>query len=182
AFMGLQSTLFFVTLTWLPDVLIERGMTDLRAGAMVSVLNVGGLLGVLIAPAVAGRRADQRWYGAASGALTVVGIALLLPAGIALAPIGSLVFGLGAGSTIGLALTFMSLRTATARDAAALSGMAQTWGYLVSAAGPLAWGALRELSGSWTMPLVLLLAVALATTAAGYLAGRDRMLVLPADP
>jgi CP family cyanate transporter-like MFS transporter len=59
--------------------------------------------------------------------------------------------------------------------------MAQTWGYLVSAAGPLAWGALRELSGSWTLPLVLLLAVALATTAAGYLAGRDRMLVLPAD-
>lgn len=181
AFMGLQSILFFVTLTWLPDVLIERGMTDLRAGAMVSVLNVGGLLGVLIAPAVAGRRADQRWYGAASGALTVVGLALLLPDGITLAPIGSLVFGLGAGSTIGLALTFMSLRTATARDAAALSGMAQTWGYLVSAAGPLAWGALRELSGSWTLPLVLLLAVALATTAAGYLAGRDRMLVLPAD-
>ncbi len=183
AFMGLQSTLFFVTLAWLPDVLIERGMSDLRAGAMLSVLNGGGLVGVLVAPALAGRRADQRWYGAGCGALSVVGLALLLPDGTALAPLGSLVFGLGSGSTVGLALMFMSLRTTSTRDATALSGMAQTWGYLVSAFGPLVWGALRDASSSWRAPLVLLLVVSLAATTAGYLAGRDRVLVLPgAEP
>lgn len=176
AFMGLQSLLFYVMLAWLPDVLVERGMTDARAGFMVSVLNVAGLVGVLIAPIWGGRVRDQRWLGAASGAVTVVGVALFLVPGTALAPWGSAVFGFGVGATVGLAFAFFSLRTTSARDAAAVSGMAQTWGYLVSAFGPLAWGAMRDASPSWTPPLVALVVVALATTVAGYLAGRDRLL------
>jgi CP family cyanate transporter-like MFS transporter len=176
AFMGLQSVLFYVVLAWLPDILVERGMTDARAGLMVSVLNVGGLLGVLTAPLLAGRRTDQRWHGAVAGVLTTVGIGLLLVPGTALAPLASAVFGVGAGATVGLAFAFFSLRTSSARDAAALSGMAQTWGYLVSAFGPLAWGALRDASSSWTPALVVLLGVAIATTVAGHLSGRDRTL------
>lgn len=179
AFMGLQSVLFYVVLAWLPDVLVERGMTDARAGVMVSVLNVGGLLGVLVAPILAGRRSDQRWLGAVSGLLATVGVALLLVPGTALAPVASGVFGVGAGATVGLAFAFFSLRTTSARDAAALSGMAQTWGYLVAAFGPLAWGALRDASSSWTPALVVLLVVAVATSVAGHLAGRDRPLDLP---
>jgi len=175
-FMGLQSVLFYVTLAWLPDILIERGMSDARAGVMVSVLNVAGLVGILIAPAWATRHDDQRWASAGSSALTVAGIALLLVPGVRLAPLASAVFGLGAGATVGLVFAFFSLRTDSVRDAAAISGMAQTWGYLVSAFGPLAWGAMRDASASWTPPLVVLLVVAFGATVAGYLAGRDRTL------
>ncbi len=180
AFMGLQSLLFYVALAWLPDVLVERGMTDARAGVMVSVLNVGGLVGVLVAPAVADRVRDQRWYATGSGVAAVVGVALLLVPGTALAAVASALLGLGLGATVGLAFAFFSLRTSTATEAAAVSGMAQTWGYLVSALGPVAWGALRDVTASWTVPLVALLAVAAATVVAGYLAGRDRLLDLAA--
>jgi CP family cyanate transporter-like MFS transporter len=180
AFMGLQSLLFYVALAWLPDILVERGMTDVRAGVMVSVLNVGGLVGVLVAPALADRVDDQRWYANASGVATVAGVALLLAPGTALAPVASAVLGLGLGATVGLAFAFFSLRTSNATEAAAVSGMAQTWGYLVSAFGPILWGALRDASQSWTVPLVALLVVAVGTTVAGHLAGRDRLLDLAA--
>ena len=180
AFMGLQSLLFYVALAWLPDVLVERGMTDARAGVMVSILNVGGLVGVLVAPAVADRVRDQRWYATGSGAAAVLGVLLLLVPGTALAPVASAVLGLGLGATVGLAFAFFSLRTSNATEAAAVSGMAQTWGYLVSALGPIAWGALRDASASWTVPLLALLVVALGTTVAGHLAGRDHLLDLAA--
>lgn len=180
AFMGLQSVLFYVTLAWLPDVLVERGMDDAAAGVHVAVLNVGGLAGSLAFPALAARRPDQRWWGAGAGTCTVVGLSLLLVPGTALALPAAAVFGVGAGGTIALALLFFGLRTTTPTHAAAMSGMAQTWGYAVSAAGPVAWGAMRDASDSWTPALVVLLGVAVATTAAGWAAGRDRTLVLPA--
>lgn len=178
AFMGLQSVLFYVTLAWLPDVLVERGMDDAAAGVVVAVLNIGGLVGSLAFPALAARHDDQRWWGAGSGLATVVGLALLLVPGTALALPAAAVFGVGAGGTISLALLFFGLRTTTPTEAAALSGMAQTWGYVVSAFGPVAWGALRDASGSWDGPLALLVAVAVATTIAGWAAGRDRTLDL----
>lgn len=178
AFMGLQSLFFYVTLAWLPDVLVERGMTDARAGVMVSILNVAGLVGVLVAPTVADRVADQRWYGVGSGLAAVAGVLVLLVPGTALAPVAAVLLGLGAGATVGVAFALFSLRTTSVRDAAAVSGMAQTWGYILAAVGPLLWGALRDASGSWTPPLLALLLVVVATTVAGYLAGRDRMLDL----
>lgn len=176
AFMGLQSLLFYITLAWLPDVLVERGMTDARAGVMVSILNIGGLVGILVSPIWAGRVRDQRWSGITSGVAAVVGIGLLLVPGTTLAPVASAVLGVGLGATVGVAFTLFSLRTTSARDAAAVSGMAHTWGYLLAAVGPIAWGALRDLSTSWTPPLLALLLVAVATTVAGGLAGRDRTL------
>jgi CP family cyanate transporter-like MFS transporter len=54
--------------------------------------------------------------------------------------------------------------------------MAQSVGYLVSAAGPLAVGFLRAATGSWTVPIVLLLALCAVELTVGLLAGRDRMI------
>ena len=178
AFMGLQSLFFYVTLAWLPDVLVERGMSDARAGVMVSVLNVAGLVGVLLAPAVADRIRDQRWHGLVSGLAAVAGVGVLLVPGTTLAPLAAVLLGFGAGATVGIAFALFSLRTTSVRDAAAVSGMAQTWGYVVAALGPLAWGAMRDASDSWTPPLLALLVVAAGTAGAGYLAGRDRTLEL----
>ncbi len=126
AFMGLQSLLFYITLAWLPDVLVERGMTDARAGVMVSILNIGGLVGILVAPIWAGRVRDQRWSGIASGIAAVVGILLLLVPGTGLAPLASAVLGVGLGATVGVAFTLFSLRTTSARDAAAVDGPGAT--------------------------------------------------------
>jgi MFS transporter, CP family, cyanate transporter len=176
AFMGLQSTLFYVTIAWLPDIFLDRGMDVAAAGAMVSVLNVAGLVGVLAIPTLSRGRADQRRSAWASGVCCVGGAALLLVPGTGAAPIASAVLGLGLGATIGLALSFFALRTATPADAAALSGMAQTWGYLLAAGGPVAWGALRDATGSWTAPVLLLLLVAVAASATCLAAARDETL------
>ncbi|WP_260476537.1 hypothetical protein [Streptomyces sp. WAC 06783] len=54
--------------------------------------------------------------------------------------------------------------------------MAQSVGYLVAAAGPLLPGILHDSRGSWTLPLVVLVALGAARAAAGYGAGRNRLV------
>lgn len=180
AFMGLQSLVFYVLLAWLPDVLVEAGLDDARAGALFSLLNLGGIVGILVVPSLAGRRRSQSPYNLLAGGLTLTGTLLLLVPGTSLATVACVVLGLGAGGTFGLALSAFGHRTGSARDAAALSGMAQTWGYLLAAVGPIAFGALRDASASWTPALVVLAVLCLASAIAGWSAGRDEVLQLPA--
>lgn len=65
-------------------------------------------------------------------------------------------------------------RSGDAVTASRLSGMAQTVGYLLAAAGPLAVGAVHQATGSWTVPIVLVLCVCAAALGAGLLAAGDR--------
>ena len=67
----------------------------------------------------------------------------------------------------------MGLRTHSPAQAAALSGMAQSMGYLLAASGPPLIGLLRDSSGGWGLPLALCLALTLLIAVLGTLAGRD---------
>jgi CP family cyanate transporter-like MFS transporter len=54
--------------------------------------------------------------------------------------------------------------------------MAQSWGYLFAAIGPLALGALRDLTGGWLVPLLLLAALLVPQAVSAYLAGRPALV------
>jgi len=60
--------------------------------------------------------------------------------------------------------------------AASLSAFAQGAGYLVAATGPLVVEFLHTATGSWTVPVVTLLAVLGAELVTGWQAGRAVML------
>jgi CP family cyanate transporter-like MFS transporter len=81
--------------------------------------------------------------------------------------------GLGQGASFSLALTFFALRAPDPGHAAALSGMAQSVGYLLAAGGPFLFGVLRDATGSWKVPLALLLTVTVCLLIAGLGAARD---------
>ncbi|MFI9230507.1 hypothetical protein [Streptomyces rimosus] len=54
--------------------------------------------------------------------------------------------------------------------------MAQSVGYLVAAAGPLLLRIRHDSTGSWTLPLVVLVALGATVAAAGYGAERNRLV------
>jgi CP family cyanate transporter-like MFS transporter len=59
---------------------------------------------------------------------------------------------------------------------ASLSAFTQGAGYLVAAPGPLAIGFLHTATGSWTIPIVILLAILAAELVVGWPAGRPATL------
>jgi MFS transporter, CP family, cyanate transporter len=80
------------------------------------------------------------------------------------------------GSALALAVFFTMARAADPVTAASLSALAQSVGYLVASAGPLEVGLLHSATGSWNLPVAVLLGVAAVELVAGLLAGRPRVL------
>src|SRR6266568_1389109 len=178
AFMGLQSLLYYAALSWLPTIFQDRGDSAVTAGNLLALMGVGNLATSLIVPMLAHRRPGQRGLVVPSLIGTAAGLAGSLWAPLGSAPFWVLVLGVSQGSCLGLAIFFTLARAPDAGVAASLSAFAQSVGYLVASAGPLVVGLLHSATGSWNIPVALLLVLCAAELATGVLAGRP--LVLPA--
>jgi MFS transporter, CP family, cyanate transporter len=182
AYLGLQSVEFYSFAAWLPALLHDSAHMSLAAGgALLGVSNITGAAAALVAPAQAGRMRTQRPLIAG----VVLAYALGL-GGLLLAPATALLwvclFGVAQGGGFALALTLIVLRSPTPLASARLGGVAQCLGYLMAAAGPLLLGALREGTGGWVWPVVLLLALLVPMGWYGWGAARDAVLVTDDAP
>jgi CP family cyanate transporter-like MFS transporter len=177
AFMGTQSMLFYVLLSWLATIARDRsGLDATTSGVLLSELQVLGVVGSLLVPALAGRSVRRtRWVAVAATLSSAAGIVLLLLApSLAVVAVGFI--GLGGGGTVVLALAAISARAADGPTAAALSGMAQAVGYLAAAVGPVVFGALHEGTGGWVVPLAALAVVAVVQLVPAWTAHRDAVV------
>jgi MFS transporter, CP family, cyanate transporter len=177
AFMGLQSLLYYAALSWLPTIFQDRGTSAVTAGNLLALMGVGNLVGALIIPVLAHRTSGQRALMVPSMIAMGVGLAGSLWAPLGTAVLWVSILGLGQGACLGLAIFFMVARAPNAGVAASLSAFAQSAGYLVASAGPLELGLLHSATGSWDLPVALLLVLCVCGLAVGVLAARP--LVLP---
>ncbi|MGB7324677.1 MAG: MFS transporter, partial [Rubripirellula sp.] len=171
-FMGLQSFTFYVVLTWLPTVLIDRGYSAEFSGWMLSLSQATGILGSLAIPVFAGRNNDQRRVVSCLVVLEAIGIVGLLFPSFGWVELWVCLIGFVLGGTFGLALLFIAMRAHDSETATELSGMAQSIGYLVAATGPVLFGSLFDLTGTWTYSLILLLMILVLKLWMGLGAGR----------
>ncbi|MDN6240487.1 CynX/NimT family MFS transporter [Corynebacterium variabile] len=173
AFMGLQSTNYYVLITWLPSIEQDAGISDTTAGLHLVLFSIFGIGGSLGCSALLARLRNQQVLGACIALVLVVA-----NLGIMLAPGATVVWacvaGIGGGSSIVFALSLFGMRARSHRTAASLSGMAQSLGYILAAVGPVAVGALHDATGSWIPPMAVLLVLSGCLVVAGLLAGRDR--------
>ncbi|AUZ28543.1 CynX/NimT family MFS transporter [Bacillus cabrialesii] len=177
-FMGLQSFLFYSSIAWFPEILRSHGMDTSTAGWMVSLMQFASLPFTFLTPVLADRMKHQRGIAAGLTAVYLIGLCGLLAGGShILLAIWMIIIGIGQGSSISLALTLIGLRSENAQQAAALSGMSQSFGYLLAAIGPIFVGYLFDQTHSWTMPIVLLIAALILMGAAGLGAGRDQYIL-----
>ncbi|HYB27026.1 MAG TPA: MFS transporter [Solirubrobacteraceae bacterium] len=173
-FFAVQSAGFYATLAWLPSVFHSHGMSTTKSGLLLSLSLVVGLIPALTLPSLAARAYDQRAF-----VVVVISCIALGWLGVILAPtsvpyLWVVLLGLGQNAAFPLALTLIVLRGGSVTNTAALSTLVQTVGYLVAAMGPLAIGAVHQLTGSWTPALIVLLALLAPQLALGLAAARNR--------
>lgn len=154
--MALQSLIFYTTAAWLPAMLIEKGMSPDSAGYMLSFMQFAQLPMTFIAPILAAKMVNQRplvWF---FSVLYIIGFTgLLLDPNGTLTILWMILIGFAGGTSFALTMMMFSLRTKTAMDAAELSGVAQSIGYLLAAAGPVLFAFVNESTGSWYVPTIL---------------------------
>lgn len=182
-FMGLQSFIFYVFVAWLPDMLLDQGMSSAQSGYMLSLLQIGLIPFTFLIPILAGRLSNQLGLLIATCCFYLAGFAGLLTAhgGIVLTAVSVIVLGAAGGTSFSLAMMFFSLRTRTAQEASEISGMAQSIGYLLAAIGPFLFGMLHETVGNWIVPMLLLVAAAIVLLFVGLTPAKGTRYVFSAE-
>ncbi|WP_342320997.1 CynX/NimT family MFS transporter [Kosakonia sp. BYX6] len=175
-FLGINSLIYYIVIGWLPSILISHGFSEAQAGSLHGALQLATAAPGLLVPLVLHRLKDQRGIAALVALMCAVGsLGLWLASEHAV--LWTLIFGFGSGATMILGLTFIGLRASSAHQAAALSGMAQSVGYLLAACGPPLMGKIHDASGSWHIPLLACGVLSVVMAVFGAYAGRDREMV-----
>ncbi|GIN60375.1 MFS transporter [Robertmurraya siralis] len=173
-FMGLQSLLFYVLIAWLPEIMTSRGLSEDSAGWMLFLFQMASLPVSFVVPIVAGRMKNQRLLVLIMAFLFFVSLGGLYFSDNILISLWTILLGIAGGCAFSLAMIFLSLRTKNASDAASLSGMSQSVGYLLAATGPTLFGLFHDITASWHLPILLLLMVSVLLFIFGLGASNDR--------
>jgi CP family cyanate transporter-like MFS transporter len=172
AFMAAQAFAIYIMLFWLTQILIDSGVEQVQAGLIFAFAQLCGLLPVIALSFAGDRIADDRYPVLAGGTVTIVGLAGLLAFGSEAALLWAILIMVGQGSGFALGLSFFVSRSASHSISAELSGIGQSFAYLVAATGPVLAGVMRDASESWSPVIALVIGVIVLQVIAGLEAGR----------
>lgn len=175
-FMGVQSLIFYTLITWLPELLYIHGYQADTAGWMLFLYQFAIIPATFVVPIIAERMKDQRLLAAIVAGLFFVGILGLLTGAKSLIVLSIIVIGIACGSAFSLSMMFFTLRATDGKQAADISGMAQSVGYLLAAFGPVLFGWLKDVTHSWTFSIATLLVGSIILFITGLKAGEDKVI------
>ncbi|HZR94509.1 MAG TPA: MFS transporter [Gaiellaceae bacterium] len=157
----LMSGTYYGLNAWLPDVYVEHGWSEGKAGALLAVLNGTQIAAGVGVAWLADRRGSRRTWLAGCASAQILGLL-----GIVLLPGGGWGWAALVGATTGplFSLT-MALPVDVGRssaDVAVFTGLMLGGGYSLSALSPLTLGAIRDASSSFDTVLWVLVGMSTA--------------------
>ena len=180
-FGGLQSLLFYTSMTWLPTMAISAGLSNSDAALLASIFSLISIPFSMTIPSLTTRLSD----GHRRIMLTIISIAGMIGIAMLLYPSNNFLYWLVAHLLIGTACSALfpylmvcfSLKTSSPEKTAQLSGLAQTGGYILAAFGPTLFGYSFDLFQSWTPAVLALLAIDIIMTISLFMVDRaDKIL------
>jgi len=174
-FFGLQSGGFYSILNWFPSLLIDRGMSDVDAGALLGLTTAVGIPSGFLASLLFRKFKSLSLISMVMTAFTLTGLLMIWLTPDLLVP-ACIITGFGFAATFPLSLTLIGSRASTSTQTTQLSALAQGWGYLISAAATFGFGLLRDVTGNWNASLILVSALTFLQLFAGAVAGRDKRI------
>ena len=172
-FFGVQSLQAYAVFGWLPQIFRDAGFSAETAGLLLGVTTATSIPISLVLPGITARGRHQGRIIVGLCAAYVAGYTGLILGAATLPWLWALLIGVGTG-IFPLVLTLIGLRTRTSEGTAALSGFAQSIGYLIAGVGPFMMGALYGATGGWTVPLVVLLLLVIPQGVSGLMVARER--------
>ena len=180
-FGGLQSLLFYTSMTWLPTMAVSAGISNSDAALLASIFSLISIPFSMTVPSLTTHLSDghRRIMLAIISFSGMTGIAMLLY------PTNNFLYWLVVHLLIGTACSALfpylmvcfSLKTSSPEKTAQLSGLAQTGGYILAAFGPTLFGYSFDLFQSWIPAVLALLAVDIIMTVSLFMVDRaDKIL------
>ncbi|MEN9957526.1 MAG: hypothetical protein RIR46_1134 [Actinomycetota bacterium] len=169
-FFGIQSAGFYVLLSWLPTILIERGYTAEASGSLLGLATIVGVpTGLLLASSFAKiKRLDWLAF-----AVTLVTAAGFLALEVEQSVLACVLIGLGQAATFPLSLTMISTK-ADKSVTPTLSATTQGLGYVFAGIVAFSMAGIREVSGSWSLGIWIIFGLTLVQAFCGFVADRAK--------
>ena len=180
-FGGLQSLLFYTSMTWLPTMAISAGLSNSDAALLASIFSLISIPFSMTIPSLTAHLSD----GHRQIMLAIISIAGMIGISMLLYPSNNFLYWLAAHLLIGTACSALfpylmvcfSLKTSSPEKTAQLSGLAQTGGYILAAFGPTLFGYSFDLFQSWIPAVLALLAIDIIMTVSLFMVDRaDKIL------
>lgn len=180
-FGGLQSLLFYTSMTWLPTIAISAGLSNKDAALLASIFSLISIPFSMTIPSLTTRLSSSH----RQIMLSIISIAGMMGIAMLLYPSDNFLYWLVAHLLIGTACSALfpylmvcfSLKTSSPEKTAQLSGIAQTGGYILAAFGPTLFGYSFELFQSWIPAVLALLAIDIIMTISLFMVDRaDKIL------
>lgn len=173
-FAGCSSNTF-AALTWLPTVLVDRGMSQEAAGSMLALYSIIGLPTGLVVPLIVVRMQRPLPLAVLFSALFAAGYGGIIFAPTASTAVWVIIAGLGQGA-YSFAFTMINKRARTPEGSGALSGFAQGVGYTMACLGPVLFGLLHHPGDNWLPSFGMLGVWLLVLTAGAIMINKPRVL------
>ena len=152
---GLQSLLYYGTVSWLPAVYVERGWSESAAGSLLALVSLVGLVVGFAVPFVADRVGSRR-----SQMSTAAGAAVIGFVGVSLVPdaawLWASLLGFGLGAIFPLCLVLPVDVADGPSHVGATTALMLLGGYLISGIGPVVLGLVRDATGDFSASIWLL--------------------------
>ncbi|TWT01143.1 MFS transporter [Planomicrobium sp. CPCC 101079] len=156
-FFALQSSLFFSAITWVAPIAMDKGMSVLTAGAVLTLMSAVQLLGNLCIPLLLQKFPNRFLWIVISLSFGAAGVFLLLVGGTVLIWAAAVLFGLMLGGLFPIALLMPLDENTTAEGVNSWTSMIQTGGYIISSTIPFAIGLLYDRYATHVITLVMFL-------------------------
>lgn len=152
---GFQSICFSTMIGWVAAIYRQEGWSDGAAALATTSIPVLTVVASLLVPIISRRETRRAWILRTALAMATFLVLIALVPTMA-APVWLLGFGLASGAIFPLVMTLPLDLLDHPADVGLLTGWMLGLGYLISGMGPTIAGALRDLSGSFEVPLLLI--------------------------
>lgn len=158
-YLALQSICFFSAVAWLAPTYLEQGWSRADAGYLTAAFSGVQVLSGLLGPVISDKVHDLRYLLVPAATLNVVGCLGVHygPEVTTWAPwLWVVVTGLGQGAAFALGLVLLVSYAATPSASGRLTGMCFLVAYSTASLGPLAMGAVRDVTGDLSLVWLIL--------------------------
>lgn len=175
-FMGIQSLLYYTLASFLPSLLIDKGLTEQQAGTMGMYFQFMAFPSIMLLSrwvSVGWNLRTLAMIASLSNLLGVIGFGFLSLQWVWL---WAILTGFGCGVIFTLCLMLFTIKSRDSVQAGELSGMAQTVGYTIAILGPLLTGWFKDISQGWTIPMLFLTILMSIKCICAWFATQDKPL------
>ena len=159
--MGLQSALFYCSVSWFAEIMISKGFTPSEAGLLLSISQFAQFPSTFLVPVLAEKIKNKLIipiFITLGYVASLIGM-VYIQGNFALMIVYIVLFALAGGGSFSYVMYLFSAKSKNEEEAADISGLAQAGGYWLAAIFPPLLGYVRDIL-NWDVAIYILIVTA----------------------